>query len=88
MAKRGQKAVEVESRMALGRRFAPPVSGPVHAGGDPLNGGGINHMNDSPETLGDTLAPFATGKAGLKGLQMAEHRPEKRSKCRGRRREA
>ena len=27
----GQKAVEVQPQMALGRRFAPPVLGPVHA---------------------------------------------------------
>jgi len=72
----GQKAMEVESQMALGRRFAPPVLGPVHAGGDQLNGGGINHVDDAPETPCNSLATIAAGKAGLESLQMAEHRPE------------
>ena len=72
----GQKAVEVEPQMALCRRFASPVLGPVHAGGDQLNGRGINHMDNTPETPGDPLASFATGKAGLESLQMAKHRPE------------
>jgi len=72
----GQKAVEVESQMTLGCRFAPPVLGPVHAGGDQLNGRGINHMDNAPETPGDTLATITAGKAGLESLQMTEHRPE------------
>jgi hypothetical protein len=72
----GQKAVEVEPQMALGGRFAPPVLGPVHTGGDQCNRGGIDHMNDAPETPGDSLAAFAAGKAGLESLQMAERRPE------------
>jgi len=72
----GQKAVEVEPQMALSRRFAPPMLGPVHAGSDQLNGGGINHMDHTPEPSGDSLAAIATSKAGLEGLQMAEHRPE------------
>jgi len=72
----GQKTVEVEPEMALGGNLAPPVFCPVHAGGNQLNSGGINHMNDTPETPGDSLAPVAASKTGLEGLQMAEHRPE------------
>ena len=33
-------------------------------------------MNDAPETPGDSFASVSTGKAGMKSLQMAEHRPE------------
>jgi len=33
-------------------------------------------MNDTPKTPGDTLSTIATGKSGLEGLQIAEHRPE------------
>src|SRR5271163_3164263 len=33
-------------------------------------------MNDALETPCDTLAPVAPRKAGLEGLQVAEHRPE------------
>ena len=72
----GQKAVQVEPQMALGRRLAPAMFGPVHAGGDQLNGGRVDHMDDAPEAPGDALAPVAASKAGLEGLQMAEHRPE------------
>ena len=72
----GKEAVEIEPQMALGRRLAPAVFGPVHAGGDQLDGGRIDHMDDAPETPGDSFAAIATGKGGLEGLQMAEHRPE------------
>jgi len=34
----GKKTVEIEPEMALGGSLAPPVLGPVHAGGDQLNG--------------------------------------------------
>jgi len=61
----GKKTVEIEPEMALGGSLAPPVLGPVHAGGDQLNGGGINDMDDAPETPGDSLATVATRKAGL-----------------------
>jgi len=72
----GQKAVEIQPQMALGRRLAPAVFGPVHAGGDQLDSGRVHDMDDAPEAPGHSLAPVAAGKTGLESLQMVEHRPE------------
>src|SRR6266540_1045474 len=68
--------MQVQAQMTLGRRLAPAVLGPVHAGGHQLDRRRIDHMDYSPETPGDSLATAATGKAGLQALEMTEHRPE------------
>ena len=63
--------------MTLSRSLATAVFGPVHAGGDELDRGGIDHVDGATETPGDSLAPVAASKTWDKGLQMTEHLPEK-----------
>jgi hypothetical protein len=62
--------------MELGGGFAPAVLRPVDAGGNQRDGARIHHMNDAPETMRQAFTPTSSAKAGRKGLEVLEHRPE------------
>jgi hypothetical protein len=50
-------------------------SSPIDAGGHQGNGAGVHHVNDAPEPPRQAFASASWGKAGRKGLEVAEHRP-------------
>ena len=72
----GQEALQVEPQMALGRRLAPPVFGPVHTAGDEFDGGGVDHMDGAAKAVGQPLAPAPITKGGHEALQMLQRLPE------------
>ena len=62
--------------MTLGRRFAPAMLGPVHAGGNQGNGGRIHQMDQALELAGKTLSVRATDEARGQLAQVFEDGPE------------
>src|SRR5689334_683012 len=62
--------------MELGGGFEPAMLGPIDAGGDQCDGARIHHVNDAPETMRQTFTSASSAKAGRKGLEVLEHRPE------------
>jgi len=46
--------------MTLGRRLAPPMSGPIHTRSNQRNSGRIHQMNQALELAGKTLSACAT----------------------------
>ena len=68
--------MQVQPQVAFRGGLAAAMFCPVDAGGHELNGGGIDHMDDTLEASGQTLAALALCKAGLETLEMREHRPE------------
>jgi hypothetical protein len=63
--------------MEFGSGFAPAVFGPVQAVGHQLDGGRVHDVNEALEAEGQ-LRATPRAKAGMKLLEMVEHRPEQR----------
>ena len=71
-----QKTLQVQPQVALGRRFAPPVLGPIHTRGNQLDGRRVHQVNGPLESARKTLGGFATDKLRREIAQMFIHRPE------------
>ena len=50
-----QEGLQVQAQVQLGRRFAPPVPGPVHTVGNQGDGGGVDAVDGLFETPGQPL---------------------------------
>ena len=74
--KTGQKTLQVQTQMALGRCLTPPVLGPIHTRGNQLNGGRVHHVNRPFEFPSKPLGRFATDKPRREIPQMFILRPE------------
>ena len=73
-----QLAAQIQAQMALGRRLAPAMPGPVQARGHQFDGRGIHHMDGRLEAMRQAPATPATpGKSRAEPLQMREHLPKK-----------
>ena len=72
----GQKALEIKPHVAFGGGFAAAVLGPIHAGCDQLDGGGIDDVDGLAKAMSDALAASSVGEARRKRLEMGEHGPE------------
>ena len=73
--KGGQKTLQVQTQMTLGRGFAAAMLSPVHTSSHQLDGGGVYRMNGALETVEQALALSASGKARVRSLS-AQDRPE------------
>src|SRR5690606_38606261 len=71
-----QKSLQVEAEVQLGRRFASPVFGPVHAIGNQRNGGRIQAVNRLLKAAGQPLVASGWTEPRKLVLQMVEHFPE------------
>jgi len=69
-----QEALQVEPQVALSRRLAAAMLGPVHAGGDQLNGRRVDYVDHPAEAVGE--ASPARAKARLDRLQMGQDLPK------------
>src|SRR5437763_16836799 len=70
--KRGSRLCKSSRTWSL----APAVLGPVDAGGNQGHGARIHHVNDAPEPMRQPFTSAASAKAGRKGLEVLQHRPE------------
>ena len=72
----GQKALEIKAHVAFGGGLAAAVLGPIHAGCDQLDGGGIDDVDGLAKAMSDALAASSVGEARRKRLEMGEYGPE------------
>jgi hypothetical protein len=72
----GQEGLEIEADMAFGGGLAAAMFGPVQGTRHQLDGGRVHDMDEPLEPEGELRAAVAA-EAGLDGLQMCQHRPEK-----------
>ena len=71
-----QKTLQVQTQMAFGGGFPPPMLGPIHARGNQLDGGRVHQMNRPLEPPDKSFPRFATDEARREIAQVFEHRPE------------
>src|SRR5450631_3679025 len=75
--KAGQETLQIQPQMTLGRRLAPPMFGPVHAGSNQRDGGRVHQMNHALELTGKSLPVRATDEARGQLAQVFKDGPEK-----------
>jgi hypothetical protein len=79
----GQKTVQVQPQMALGRSLASAMLGPIHTRGHQLDRGGIHHADDAAKATRQAPALPSTGKTRVQAAQMLQDRPEQLLRQRG-----
>src|SRR5437899_2103780 len=74
--KRGSRLCKSSRTWSLAAALRRRCSSPIDAGSNQGDGAGVHHVNDAPEPMGQTFTSASSGKAGRKGLEVFEHRPE------------
>ena len=71
-----QQTLQIQSHVALRRRLAPPVLGPIHTLGHQFYGRRVNHVDGRLEAVRKSFMALPCPKALTESLQVAQLLPE------------